>query len=75
MAEQAKRCKIKDCKRPYRAKGYCVTHYKLWRHGEFGHTRFKPCSEEGCRKPMVRWGVCADHYAARRKKDAAAAAA
>ena len=35
---EAQKCTVEGCKRPYRAKGYCVTHYKLWRRGELeGH--------------------------------------
>jgi hypothetical protein len=60
---EAKPCGIKDCKRPYRAKGLCVTHYKLWRRGELeGHkARYKTCSKEGCRKPRALGGLCAEH--------------
>ncbi len=59
----AQACSIKDCKRPYRAKGLCVTHYKLWRRGELeGHKgRYKTCSKEGCRKPREFGGLCAEH--------------
>lgn len=58
-------CQIKDCKRPYRAKGYCVTHYQNWRRGEIeGHrARYNICSKEGCRKPTERGGLCAEHNA------------
>ena len=44
-------CSVKDCKRPYRAKGMCVTHYKLWRRNELeGHKgRYKICTKDGCR--------------------------
>ncbi len=61
---EAKKCKIKDCKRPYRAKGYCNVHYKSWRKGEYGKKRYKTCSTEGCRKPMVKKGMCEQHYGA-----------
>jgi hypothetical protein len=62
-AEQ--KCSVEGCKRPYRAKGYCVTHYKLWRRGEVeGHkARYKLCSKEGCKKPAGRYGLCAEHGA------------
>jgi hypothetical protein len=58
-----KACSIASCKRPYRAKGLCVTHYKLWRRGELeGHTaRYKTCSKEGCRKKREFGGLCAEH--------------
>ena len=63
MAE-AKKCKMKDCKRPYRAKGYCNVHYKEWRHGGLGKKRYKTCNNEGCHKPMHKGGMCAPHYEA-----------
>ncbi len=77
MSEQPKKCKIKDCKRPYRAKGYCNVHYKKWRQGEFGKTRYKICGNEGCHKKLHRFGMCAEHFEAwmKSKKEAPAAAA
>lgn len=64
MAEATHKCKVKDCKRPYRAKGYCNVHYKKWRQGEFGKTRYKTCGNEGCRRPLHRNGMCSEHYEA-----------
>jgi hypothetical protein len=66
------KCSVEGCKRPYRAKGYCVTHYKLWRRGEMEkhRARYHTCSKEGCKKPSGRWGVCDEH----RKSGEAAAA-
>ncbi len=60
-----RKCSVANCKRPYRAKGYCGTHYKLWRRGEVeGHkARYKLCSKEGCKKPAGRYGVCEEHRA------------
>ena len=57
-------CKIEGCKRAYRAKGYCGTHYKKWRRGEYGRARYKECYEEGCRRQSVynRQGYCEEHY-------------
>ena len=59
----AKKCSVEGCKRPYRAKGYCVTHYKLWRRGELeGHkARYKLCSKEACKKAAGRYGLCDEH--------------
>lgn len=57
-----KKCKMKGCKRPYRAKGYCNVHYKKWRRGELGKSRYKTCSEEGCKGKAHRWGYCETHY-------------
>jgi hypothetical protein len=56
-------CSVANCKRPYRAKGYCVTHYKRWRRGEIEghHARYKICSKEGCRKPATLHGMCEEH--------------
>jgi len=71
-----KKCTVEGCKRPYRAKGYCVTHYKLWRRGEVeGHkARYKLCSKEGCKKPAGRYGVCEEHRGGAKAGEAAPAA-
>jgi len=57
-------CRIAKCVRPYRAKGYCRVHYKKWRQGEYGKTRYKACTEEMCQKPqgLNRHGYCDEHY-------------
>jgi len=57
------KCGVEGCKRPYRAKGYCVTHYKLWRRGEVeAHkARYKLCSKEACKKPAGAFGLCDEH--------------
>ena len=59
------KCSVEGCKRPYRAKGYCVTHYKRWRRGEVeGHkARYNTCSKEGCRKAAGKNGMCDEHAA------------
>lgn len=59
------KCSVEGCKRPYRAKEYCVTHYKLWRQGSVeGHkSRYKTCVKEGCRKPRAFGSLCAEHGA------------
>ncbi len=73
-SDKAHACSVAACKRPYRAKGYCVTHYKLWRRGEVeGHKgRYKICSKEACRKPAGAFGLCSEHAP---KKEGAAASA
>jgi len=64
MAE-VKKCQQKDCKRPYRAKGYCNVHYKEWRQGGLGKKRYKTCNQESCKKPMgSKRGLCDAHYEA-----------
>jgi hypothetical protein len=64
-AAKEQKCSVEGCKRPYRAKNYCVTHYKLWRRGEVeGHkARYKLCSKEACKKPAGRHGLCEEHRA------------
>jgi hypothetical protein len=68
----AKACGVANCKRPYRAKGYCYFHYKKWRQGELPHSRYRTCSKAECRKQVVKGGLCAQHLAERTKKEAAA---
>lgn len=64
--KEAKTCRVKDCKRPYRAKGYCVVHYQKWRRGEIegARPRYRVCREENCRKPTHKAGLCEAHYSA-----------
>ena len=73
---ESHKCSKEGCKRPYRAKGYCVTHYKLWRRGELeGHKgRYKICSKEACKKPAGRYGLCEEHRGGAPKEEAAPAA-
>jgi hypothetical protein len=63
LARGEHKCSVEGCKRPYRAKSYCVVHYQAWRRGEVeGHkARYKICSKEGCKKPAGRFGVCDEH--------------
>jgi hypothetical protein len=76
-AKPGPKCSIEGCKRPYRAKSFCVTHYKLWRRGELeGHKpRYKTCSKEGCRKPVTKHGLCEEHGRAGAEAGGEAAAA
>lgn len=69
-----RKCSVEGCKRPYRAKTYCVVHYQSWRRGELeAHkARYKLCSKEACKKPAGRWGFCDEH---RKKGEAAEAPA
>ena len=34
-----KKCREEGCKVPYKAKGYCVKHYRLWRQHNLGRAR------------------------------------
>src|SRR5688572_19591583 len=44
-SREERHCKMKSCKRGYKAKGYCKTHYREWRHGKFGQARYKECAD------------------------------
>lgn len=73
-AAKKKECQVKGCKTAYRAKGYCDEHYKLWREGSFGKSRYQICSKEACRKPTSKEGLCETHWAEKRGAKPAAAA-
>jgi hypothetical protein len=70
------KCSKEGCKRPFRAKGYCNVHYRLWRRGEMeGHkARYKLCSKEACKKIAGRWGLCDEHRGVAPKESEAPAA-
>jgi hypothetical protein len=68
---EGKACTVANCKRPYRAKGYCFFHYKKWRQGELPHSRYRVCSKAECRKKVEKRGLCAQHFAEAYKKGAA----
>ncbi len=68
---KARACQVKACKNPYRAKGYCDSHYRLWRSGAFGDARYTACSKEGCNKPVAGEGLCETHRAEAKKPAAA----
>ena len=63
LSREQKKCTQENCKRPYRAKGLCIAHYRAWRHGKLPKGRYKICTKEGCRKPRVagKGSVCAEH--------------
>ena len=68
-----KACTIANCKRPYRAKGYCYFHFKKWRQGELPHPRYRVCSKPECRIKAVKHGLCEKHFDESRKAAAAPA--
>jgi hypothetical protein len=70
-----KKCSVENCKRPYRAKGYCFFHFKKWRQGDLPHSRYRTCSKAECRKPTFRKGLCETHFNETYKKPEPAAAA
>ena len=57
------KCSQEGCKRPYKAKGLCIAHYRKWRHGELPKARYKTCTKEGCLKKRApgNGSVCAEH--------------
>lgn len=59
-------CSIEGCTRPLWARGWCNSHYKLWRHNGFPSKRplmkDGPCSVEGCGRPAVKRTWCGGHY-------------
>ena len=55
-------CKLKGCKRPYRAKSYCNVHYRQWRQGKLGKSRFKPCTKEECLGRRHAGSLCEVHH-------------
>ncbi|MBI3296200.1 MAG: vegetative protein [Deltaproteobacteria bacterium] len=59
-----KTCSITGCKRRYKAKSYCASHYREWRHGKFGSRRYKTCRDKTCFLPatMNRHGFCENHF-------------
>jgi len=76
-----KSCSVKDCKRGYRAKGFCFFHYRKWRRGELEGrpARYDTCHKEACKKKVVGHGLCQEHFdawkASRRSAKLKAAAA
>lgn len=60
-SREDKKCSKEGCKRPYRAKGLCIAHYRAWRHGDLPKSRYKICTKEGCRKPRAKGSLCAEH--------------
>ncbi len=84
VKEVKKTCKMKGCKRPYRAKGYCTTHYQQWRTGGLPKARYDTCNhgvkklkhgeKKECLKRVFRAGLCEEHYNAAHKKNTEGAA-
>lgn len=69
MADRA--CSVKGCIRPYRARGFCATHWARWRKtGDPGAnenlprcaTEVRLCEVPGCENPHLSRGWCAKHY-------------
>lgn len=66
----ARVCSVDGCLRPYRARGWCVTHWLRWRlHGEvggpedqrFGQRSTRICAVDGCGRRHFANGYCEKH--------------
>jgi hypothetical protein len=70
-----KSCKVANCKRAYRAKGFCFFHYAKWRRGEIEAVPrpWKTCSKEECKKKVFQHGLCQEHFDAWKKSRKGAA--
>lgn len=63
-------CTVAGCQRPYKARGYCQTHYAQWMRGSpitaeikaRVHDQPDECTEEGCVEPVKAKGLCKMHY-------------
>ncbi len=75
MNEKTKACRVKGCKRPYRAKSYCNVHYRQWRHGKLGKARYKICAKEECLGKRHAGSLCEKHAAEERAAKRGAATA
>ena len=62
-SREEKKCSQEGCKRPYKAKGLCIAHYRKWRHGDLPKGRYKTCTKEGClkRRAEGNGSFCAEH--------------
>lgn len=60
-------CSIEGCGRPLNAKGYCLAHYRRWRHGKDMnepirvHDSSRTCKVEGCEGRYHANGMCQHH--------------
>jgi len=75
VSEKEKACRVQGCKRPYRAKSYCNVHYRQWRQGKLGKSRYKICSKEECLAKRHTGSLCEKHLEEARAAKRGAAAA
>jgi len=70
MKRIAESCTVDGCDRPYKARGYCQTHYMQYKRGvpidpviKVRQRDVAPCcSEDGCNDPVKAKGLCTMHY-------------
>lgn len=63
-------CSVLGCGRPHKSRGYCASHYQVWKRGGLvtqeikarDRTPHEHCSEEDCRQPVKAAGLCKMHY-------------
>jgi hypothetical protein len=55
-------CKVGDCTKDVRGKGYCDRHYRTWRRGKLPKPRYRSCNTAGCNKPVDRRALCTEHF-------------
>lgn len=66
-------CSIPECPRPLVARGWCHTHYEMWRRkgdplaAKVFADNSGPCVKDGCDKPARSRGLCDQHYGRLRK--------
>lgn len=58
-------CSIEGCEKPSVARGWCGTHWRLWRRNgapEYQPIVHRTCSEDGCGREHAARGYCINHY-------------
>lgn len=56
-------CKIEDCDKPVKTRGWCGMHYSRWqRRGTTDDLRVYVCGVEGCDRPYQGRNMCQLHY-------------
>lgn len=75
--QPVRRCSVKGCEEPHRAKGYCTEHYQnMRRYGTIDPPPPPPrrgCQEPGCERDHCGHGYCALHLARLKRSGTTAA--
>ena len=74
MKHFGRTCTIQGCKRPHKARGYCMHHYRQWlKYGEIIRVRLarrdpgRGCKVKGCNRKHYGKDYCEPHYQQYRK--------